>query len=352
MRSPRDVTGFRQRQMGVAERISPGDKLICYLTKLGRWFSVLEIIEGPYVDRTPIFYPEDDPFVVRFKVYPLVVLDIEKALPIREDEVWNALSFTREHDRTSNTWTGKLRISLVPLDEPDGRFLEDLLLKQALDDSRVYPFDEDQYKKLATLTVRRVDKEIVVTVPDDAELDGDVEEAQEAAGRESHRIQALIADIGARMGMTIWIPRSDRAAVIREREVSPDNIAERLPLNYDEVTLNTIENIDVLWLRGRSIVRAFEVEHTTSIYSGILRMADLLALQPNMDIKLHIVAPQSKREKVFHEIQRPVFSLLDHGPLAERCTYLSYDSLRDLGKEKYLEHMGDTVLDAYAEDVD
>jgi hypothetical protein len=27
------------------------------------------------------------------------------------------------------------------------------------------------------------------------------------------------------------------------------------------------------------------VEHTTSIYSGILRMADLLALQPNMDIR-------------------------------------------------------------------
>ena len=53
--------------------------------------------------------------------------------------------------------------------------------------------------------------------------------------------------------------------------------------------------------RGRSIVRAFEVEHTTSVYSGILRMADLLALQPNMDIKLHIVAPEAKRDKVFQE---------------------------------------------------
>jgi hypothetical protein len=41
---------------------------------------------------------------------------------------------------------------------------------------------------------------------------------------------------------------------------------------------NPIERIDVLWLKGRSIKRAFEVEHTTSIYSGILRMADLLAL--------------------------------------------------------------------------
>ncbi|WAC12526.1 hypothetical protein [Dyadobacter pollutisoli] len=64
-------------------------------------------------------------------------------------------------------------------------------------------------------------------------------------------------------------------------------------LNYDTITLRTIENIDVLWIKGRSIVRAFEVEHTTSIYSGILRMADLMALQPNLDIGAHIVAPPS-----------------------------------------------------------
>jgi hypothetical protein len=60
--------------------------------------------------------------------------------------------------------------------------------------------------------------------------------------------------------------------------------------------------------------RAFEVEHTTAIYSGLLRMADLLALQLNMDIRLHIVAPDEKRDKVLREIKRPVFSLLDRGP--------------------------------------
>ncbi len=93
-----------------------------------------------------------------------------------------------------------------------------------------------------------------------------------------------------------------------------NDLLEILPLNYDETTIKTIEQIDVLWLRRRAIVRAFEVEHTTSIYSGILRMADLLALQPNMNIKLHIVAPYARRDKVFQEIQRPVFSLLDEGP--------------------------------------
>jgi hypothetical protein len=58
-----------------------------------------------------------------------------------------------------------------------------------------------------------------------------------------------------------------------------------------------VDAIGVLWLRGTAIERAFEVEHTTSIYSGILRTADLLALQPNMAIDLHIVAPEDHRER-------------------------------------------------------
>jgi hypothetical protein len=81
-------------------------------------------------------------------------------------------------------------------------------------------------------------------------------------------------------------------------------------------------------------------------------MADLLALQPNMEIRLHIVAPAVKREKVFQEIRRPVFSLLEKGPLAESCTYLSYDSLRELAAQKHLTHLSDTVLDEYSEEAD
>ena len=154
------------------------------------------------------------------------------------------------------------------------------------------------------------------------------------------------------MGFQVWLPKADRAAVLAEWRSDHQPVVDFLPLNYDETTLKTIENIDVLWLRGRAIVRAFEVEHTTSIYSGILRMADLLALQPNMDIRLHIVAPSERREKVKDEIRRPVFSLLEKAPLAESCTYLSYDAVRDLANEKHLPHLSDSVLNEYAEEVE
>jgi hypothetical protein len=350
-RSARDISGFRFRHKGMADRIKPGDMFVCYLTRLSRWFGLLEVVEGPFIDHKPIFVPENDPFVVRFRVRPSVWLAIDKAIPIHDDAIWNGLSFTRGLEKGSVGWTGKVRGSLVRLDDRDGQFLAEMLTAQA-HESKTYPLDEQDSKKLTTHTVNRPDKVVTVSVPEDSSAVEEAPPAQEAEARESIRVQALIAQIGARMGVSIWIPRADRGAVLKEWKNDGQNLLERLPLNYDDTTLRTIEQIDVLWLRGRSIVRAFEVEHTTSVYSGILRMADLLALQPNMDIKLHIVAPGSKREKVFQEIRRPVFSLLEKGPLAESCTYLSYDSLRELAAQKHLAHLSDTVLDDYAEEAE
>ena len=68
--------------------------------------------------------------------------------------------------------------------------------------------------------------------------------------------------------------------------------------------------------------------------------------------RLRDAAPDAKREKVFQEIRRPVFSLLDRGPLAESCTYISYDALRQIAELPHLAHTSDTVLDEYAEEAE
>ena len=348
-RSNQEVSGFRLRHQKIAQRIKPSDKFVCYMTKLSRWFGILEITSEPFIDDTPIFYPESDPFVVRFYVKPIVLLEVEKAIPIHEDKVWRSLSFTRQLEKGSIAWTGKVRGSLVQLDEEDGQFLETTLKHQA-NVGTVYPVDEDEYKKLSAHPVQRADKVVLVSVPED--LPENEEETLKIETRESIQIQALLADIGSRMGLSIWIPKADRGGVLKEWADSSGRLLSKLPLNYDDTTIRTIENIDVLWLKGRSILRAFEVEHSTSVYSGILRMADLLALQPNMDIKLHIVAPDAKRDKVFQEIRRPVFALLERKPLSEICTFISYDNLRELSNEKHLPHLSDSVLDEFAEEAE
>ena len=334
----------------MAERVRPADKFVCYMTRLSRWVGILEVTDGPYSDSSPIFYAENDPFTVRFHVRPIIWLPLERTIPIHEGMVWNYLSFTKGLPTNSTAWTGRVRGSLGRLGDEDGAHLERLLIQQDRG-GHVFPVNEAEYRRLFEHRVRRVDRDVTVTVPEDPPTES-IQLPEVPETRESIRVQATLAAIGARMGMQVWLPRSDRGAVLSEWRGDDKPLLDRLPLNYDDTTLKTIEQIDVLWLKGRSIRRAFEVEHTTSIYSGILRMADLLALQPNMDIRLHIVAPDSRREKVFQEIKRPVFSLLDRGPLSESCTFISYESVRELMHLPHLVHLSDSVLEEYEEEAE
>lgn len=163
--------------------------------------------------------------------------------------------------------------------------------------------------------------------------------------RDSIKIQATIARIGEGMGFKIWLPRNDRSRIFEVWTPKQGSVLKDLPLNYNVDTLKTIENIDILWINERTIVRAFEVEHTTSIYSGILRMADLMALQPNISIKAHIVAPNERREKVMLELSRPVFK----HTLAPSCTFISYTAIEELAQQKMLKFIKDSILDDLSE---
>jgi len=217
--------------------------------------------------------------------------------------------------------------------------------------SRFFYFEPFESLWKGEHTVKRPDKSINVTVPTAGDSDDAGGLAKDEV-RESMQMQALIAKIGASMGFSIWLPRADRGRVLKVWKAAEGELLDDLPLGYNQTTMKTIEQIDVIWLRKRSIVRAFEVEHTTSVYSGLLRMADLVALQPDINIRLHIVAPALKREKVMQEIQRPVFSLLEGRALSEMCTFLSYDNLKAIGEEKHLAHLSDSVIQDYEEKAD
>ena len=343
-RSEKCVSGFKPRLKNVANKIEPGSILVCYVTKISRWIGLLEVTGRVFEDDTPVFQPNNDPYVIRLPVRVKVWLPKDKAVPIREDCVWDFLSFTRNHSRTSSVWTGKLRSSLNLLSNEDGKFLENLL-KHQKKAGQTYELSKDDYRRMVRQKVRGGYE--AVSKNDSKESIHEQTETDVSTIRESYHMQALLAKIGEVMGFSVWIPRNDRSNVSQEWKPKDGVLLNTLPLSYDEKTIKTIEQIDVLWLRNRSIVRAFEVEHSTAIYSGILRMADLLALQPNMDIRLHIVAPESRKKKVIQEIKRPVFSVLERGPLFKICTFVSYESVTELSNERHLSHMSDAVLETY-----
>lgn len=199
--SSQEISGVRPRQRNIAEGIRRGDFLVCYMTRLSRWFGLLEVVEGPFSDNTPIFVPKDDPFTVRFRVRPTVLLEPENAVPMHEPALWNSLSFTRGLPAGSAAWTGMVRSSLVRLAEEDGRLLADILQKQA-SKAKVYALSDLEARKLATHVVSRIDKDVPVSVPEDGRSDVTNEQPEEEI-RESTQVQALIARIGTQMGLSI-----------------------------------------------------------------------------------------------------------------------------------------------------
>jgi len=179
-------------------------------------------------------------------------------------------------------------------------------------------------EKPPTITVSADDR--TVTVPQDEE--SEKETPVPSAEHTTHtQIQWKLLKLGNDMGLDVWVARNDRS-----REVNGNRFADltrfkkELPLQFDEATNRTIELIDVIWLKGNAIVAAFEIESTTSIYSGILRLADLISMQPNLNIPLYLVAPDERRSKVISEVNRPVFSHLSP-PMSDLCRFISFSAL-------------------------
>ena len=164
-KSDRTISGFRTRQRGVAQRIKPGDRLICYMTKLSRWIGILEVESGPFEDATPIFsiltmiHLPSGSASSRFTGSPL-----RSACRSTKDQVWKKLSFTRDQSKNTSNWTGKLRGSLVQISTEDGLFLEQLLAAQATG-QREWPVREDEFRRLVVSRVRGATRDITVTIP-------------------------------------------------------------------------------------------------------------------------------------------------------------------------------------------
>lgn len=306
----------------------------------------------PYEDSTPYFVEGEDPFVVRFRVFPEVMLNPEHGIPIRE--VWTQLDMCSDIDSEQVGWAYKVGVarSLAEISSRDAAFLFEELTRQARD-KREYPLST--YERKLVEGKRSVDLptgQAVVEIPADDEAITDpgavVLEATEH--RRSIKIQSRLVEIGVQLGFKIWLPANDRGGVLNVLgDQWNEHLLPKLPLNADDNTVDTVKRIDVLWVRGRSIIQAFEVEDTTAVYSGILRMSDLIALQPQFQIKLHIVAPEDRREKVREQILRPTFTFMEGGPLANICTYLSFEAVEELASKSDLRHMNDSIVQEYEE---
>ncbi len=308
-----EVSGFREGRWTTVQQIKPGDVLLCYLTQVSRFVGVLEVTSEPFWDDTPVW--QDMLFPCRVKVKPLVALTPETSVPVLE--LRDQLSIFRNLSNPQ-AWTGRVRGSPARWNAADGEAIL-AALREAERNPVIRPVDLRRPPKVHEAKIGPV------TVPDtETPIEGPAKEATAHT-----EIQWLLLKLGSDMGLDVWAARNDRGREFNgHRFANLPRLREELPHQFDEATQRTIELIDVLWLRGNAIVAAFEVESTTLIYSGLLRMADLLAMQPNLNIPLFLVAPDERRDKVLSEVNRPTFSRLSP-PMKRVCRYVPFSVLRE-----------------------
>ena len=332
-KSGASTSGFSFRMRKTVQSIQPGDILLCYLTGVMRWVGALEVI-GQSDDKRRIWKCAE--FPSRLSVKPLVMLPATNGVPM--SELQGRVQFYQTK-ADSGKFKGFVRVSPAAFKaRGDG----DLLLR-LIRDAKHSPVSRPvDAKKLARKPFFKAERQegkqtiaTVVSVPASEEPEGPEQpefvskaEAKTATTRHTE-IQHQLMTLGAEMGFDIWVARNDRSRNWTGRVLGElPRVIDELPTQFNEATNRTIELIDVLWLKGNSIASAFEVECTTSVYSGLLRMSDLLALQPNIDIRLFLVAPDERREKVKQEILRPTFSLREK-PLAEVCGFVGFGKLTE-----------------------
>lgn len=137
-------------------------------------------------------------------------------------------------------------------------------------------------------------------------------------------IQWTLSRLGLKAGSKIWVPRNDQKRITKEYQF--DKFEPEFTSGID-IPSKYVLNIDVVWKEEFLIDAAFEIENTTSIYSGLLRFSDLTIIAPNHPYPLFVVAPQSKRNRLLEQIKRPTFSKIG---FEKRVRYLSYEMITEI----------------------
>ncbi|MDP2005949.1 MAG: type II restriction endonuclease [Rubrivivax sp.] len=132
--------------------------------------------------------------------------------------------------------------------------------------------------------------------------------AQQETDTTHHEMQGWLRDLGLALGFNVWIASNDRNRAYGGGQLGDGCLSA---LEADGVAAaESVRLIDVIWLdrQTKRVAAAFEVEHSTSIHSGIVRMLDLaLGSSLGEGSTLFLVAPDERKSEVARQLNRPAF---------------------------------------------
>jgi len=150
--------------------------------------------------------------------------------------------------------------------------------------------------------------------------------AEREAESEHTKIEYLLLKTGRALKCDVHVARNDRHRSYGGQTFSSLTVSQLPPLGWPHEVEETVGLIDVIWLKPGTgeIVSAFEVEKSTSIYSGILRLEDLARSIPGCACQFYLVSPAYREKEVMAQFSRPAFrSSTRDFPFS----YISFDDL-------------------------
>jgi type II restriction enzyme len=135
------------------------------------------------------------------------------------------------------------------------------------------------------------------------------------------QVQSLISAIGSTKGYDVWVPQNNRSK-LDTNLLGEFQYREELPSHLSGVS-EILQEIDVVWFRRGSnqLCGLFEVEHTTPIYSALLRFNDIHLEAPSPNQTFRIIADEKRRALFVRQLNRPTFRA---SGLNQICTFLEY----------------------------
>jgi hypothetical protein len=126
-------------------------------------------------------------------------------------------------------------------------------------------------------------------------------------------LQGMLIEVGNRRGLQTYCP--NKSPRFKSKRLGDLATLDNLP-KFPGLNNSIIRQIDVVWVDKSFPVHAFEVELTTGIWSGLVRLAELRRL----NTVLHIVTDSDEegfRRKVAGDIFREILNRCHHASAAE-----------------------------------
>lgn len=153
----------------------------------------------------------------------------------------------------------------------------------------------------------------------------DTKRLREARDLTHSQVQTLLGGIGHSKGYDVCVPANDVGKLdwsLTKRFA----LRRSIPAGFEPIH-DILSEIDIVWVaRGReAITGLFEVEHSTPVYSGLLRFNDILLTEPKLS-RFSIVSNDTRRAIFVRQLCRPTFR---KSGLSELTSFLEYANVVD-----------------------